>query len=292
MTTERFAPSPTGLLHLGHAYSAALGWLSARQNLGKFLLRMEDLDKGRCRPEFYDAIREDMIWLGLTWDREVLCQRERLQAYNVAIEKLQSLGVIYECACTRKDIQAAISAPQEGSGLDGLIYPGTCKALPTLSAPPHALRLDMQKAIALLINKFNASELSFQAVQESGAISTVHVSPASLQRNVGDVVLMRKDGAPAYHLTVVVDDAFQKITHVTRGSDLEAATPLHRLLQALLELPTPLYRHHRLIRDDRGKRLAKRDDARSIRTLRQNGAMASDVYQQLGLIDQVAEFLP
>lgn len=292
MITERFAPSPTGLLHLGHAYSAAIGWISARKNAGQFLLRMEDLDTGRCRAEFYDAIRQDLAWLGLHWDGEVLCQSTRMDAYRTAIQTLEHLGVVYPCICTRKDLQAAISAPQEGAGVDGPIYPGTCRDTPPEATSPQALRLNIRKAIEILGGEKQVSQMTFTALSSSGVSQTIALTPSALIETTGDVVLMRKDGAPAYHLAVVVDDAFQNVTHVTRGLDLETATPLHRLLQALLDLPTPVYRHHDLIRDDQGKRLAKRDDARSLRTLRENGLAARDIFSQLGLTDQVAEYLP
>ncbi len=289
---ERFAPSPTGLLHLGHAYSAALGWLSAKRRNGQFLLRIEDLDTSRCRAEFYDAIEEDLIWLGLRWDGKILRQTERLAAYEQAINTLTRLGVIYPCICTRKDLRNVMSAPQEGEFDDpiGLLYPGTCRDRELDPDKDVALRLNMNLAVNLLGGAKSVEALTFGAMDGSDTEIQQSISVSDLIHRIGDVVLKRKDGAYAYHLAVVVDDAFQGITHVTRGEDLLRVTAIHRVLQALLELPTPVYYHHPLIRDETGKRLAKRDDARSLRAYRQAGMTPSDAYAKLGLNDQVAEF--
>lgn len=289
MMKQRFAPSPTGFLHLGHAYSAALGWMSAREQRGQFVLRIEDLDIGRCRPVFYDAIDEDLGWLGIGWDDDVLCQTSRMTVYDDALVKLQELGILYRCTCTRKDIQAAISAPQEGAGLDGPVYPGTCRDQERDTNAQHALRLNLHRAIEHLGGFDAVASLRFNALLTNGRPVQKQVSPTTLLETAGDVVLRRKDGAPAYHLAVVVDDAFQQITHVTRGADLEATTPLHRLLQELLGLPAPIYHHHDLIRDSHGKRLAKRDDALSLRALRANGVTPAEIFEQLGLTARVSE---
>lgn len=290
MRIERFAPSPTGLLHLGHAYSATLGWLGARLQGGQFLLRMEDLDRARCRPAFYEAIETDLSWLGLHWDGEVLCQSDRMPAYEAALDALDALGVLFPCVCTRKDLREAIRAPQEGDGMvDGPVYPGTCRDKHLDRDIAHALRLNMRAAIEHLGGAAAVATLSYATIDLDDSTSHVFLSPEDLITRVGDVVLRRKDGVPAYHLAVVVDDAHQGITHVTRGADLAEATAIHRLLQALLGLPTPTYHHHPLVRDEQGKRLAKRDDARAIRTLRDAGAQPSDIFTTLGISDLVAE---
>lgn len=292
MITERFAPSPTGLLHLGHAYSAALGWISARRSSGQFLLRIEDLDTSRCRAEFYGAIEEDLHWLGIHWDGSVLKQSDRLEAYSKAVDTLSNLGVVYHCTCSRKDLRNSVSAPQEGDVFNEpvLIYPGTCRDRQVNSGVPVALRLNIAAAIQKLGGAEYVSGLSFDSKDETGRVTQHSISASHLHDRIGDIVLKRKDGAYAYHLAVVVDDAFQNVTHVTRGEDLLEVTAIQRLLQGLLHLPTPSYHHHRLVRDDTGKRLAKRDDARSLQVLREQGLAPSDVFARLGLSDQIAEF--
>lgn len=289
MRVERFAPSPTGLLHLGHAYSAALAWRAATRSNGRFLLRMEDLDRGRCRTEFYAAIEEDLMWLGLDWSGPVLVQSERMTAYEDALARLDRMGVLFRCDCTRKDLQGAVSAPQERGEIESgeAVYPGFCreKSLPENS--PHALRLNMRRAVERCGDALGT--LSFCSRDASGALQAYALDPDFLIQRIGDVVLRRKDGAPAYHLAVVVDDAYQEVTHVTRGEDLLEVTHLHRLLQFVLDLPVPTYFHHDLIRDEHGKRLAKRDNARSIRSLREQGHSQADVYQMIGLTDPVAQ---
>lgn len=289
MRIERFAPSPTGLLHLGHAYSAILGWYSARRLSGRFLLRMEDLDQGRCRDEYYQAIEEDLGWLKIYWDGPVLRQSKRHSAYQSALEKLSHLGLVYPCTCTRKDLQRASSAPQEGDP-EAAVYPGFCKGQTVEQGTPSAMRLDMEKAVEHLGGAEAISELSFDTTGLRDVIGRETLLAADLLTNAGDIVLMRKDGAAAYHLAVVVDDAYQGITHITRGEDLRESTPVHRLLQALLDLPTPVYHHHALIRDETGRRLAKRDDARALRTLREQGFTPNDLFETLGVSDLVAEF--
>jgi glutamyl-Q tRNA(Asp) synthetase len=262
--TDRFAPSPTGELHLGHAFSALVGWREARAAGGRFLLRIEDLDQGRSRPAFVEAIYRDLAWLGIEWERPVLFQSARLPAYRAAIEHLTGLGLTYACTCTRRDIAEAVAAPQEGA------------------RPP---RLDMRRAIAALGGPGGVAALHFRELDAGpgGETGDIHLDPEALATGAGDVVLARRDGAPAYHLAVVIDDAWQGITHVTRGRDLFPATPIHRLLQGLLGLATPLYRHHRLIRDARSKRLAKRDRAHSLAQFRADGRQLTDVLHRLGL---------
>ncbi len=268
----RFAPSPTGPLHIGHAFSALVAW--ERAQAGCFLLRIEDIDRTRCRPEFETAIFKDLRWLGLAWPEPVMRQSERTGAYAAALDQLAGLGVLYPCGCRRADIRAALSAPQEGAaviGPDGLVYPGTCRGRSMESVGPQdALRLDMGRALAL------AGMAEFM---ETGADFTgVHrLDPDWMQAQVGDVVLARRNLGTSYHLSVVVDDAAQGITEVVRGADLFAATFIHVLLQRLLDLPGPRYHHHRLIRDDTGKRLAKRDDARAIALYRAEGASPADI---------------
>lgn len=266
----RFAPSPSGPLHLGHAFAA----LTAAGRGNRFLLRIEDIDRARCKPEWESAIFDDLRWLGLEWESPVMRQSERGAAYEAAIAQLYHMGLTYHCTCTRGDIRAALSAPQEGAvlGPDGPVYPGTCRGK---GHGAGALRLDMAAAMALL------GAVSFT---DSGTLPGLHVFEADqMRREVGDIVLARKDIGVAYHLAVVVDDAAQGITEVTRGEDLFEATAIHVVLQRLLGLPTPAYHHHRLIRDDQGKRLAKRDDARALSKYRAEGATADDIRRLVGL---------
>ncbi len=272
----RFAPSPTGLLHLGHAFSALTAWEMARAAEGQFLLRIEDIDRARCKAGFEAAIYEDLAWLGLRWPEPVMRQSCRQAAYDAALEQLAGMGLTYPCSCTRADIRAAMSAPQEGAGPDGPIYPGTCRGRAMESrAPGDAIRLDMGRAAAL------AGPLSCTETGKSPG--HLHFAPDWMGTHIGDIVLARKDIATSYHLSVVVDDAAQGITHVVRGADLASATPIHLLLQKLLALPTPVYHHHRLIRDDTGKRLAKRDDSRAIAAYRAEGATPADIRRMVGL---------
>jgi len=265
----RFAPSPTGPLHLGHAYAALIA--AARGD--SFLLRIEDIDTARCKPEWETAIYDDLQWLGLRFETPVMRQSTRLPAYQAALAQLTAMGLTYHCTCTRGDIRAALSAPQEGvSGPDGPIYPGTCRHL---HRGDGAVRLNMAEAMRV------AGPLRFT---ETGLRPGDHMfDSAQMVEQVGDIVLARRDIGTSYHLAVVVDDAAQGITEVTRGEDLSDATPIHVLLQRLLRLPTPAYHHHRLIRDDQGKRLAKRDDARALSKYRAEGAIPADIRRMVGL---------
>ncbi len=284
----RFAPSPTGPLHLGHAYSALLAHDLARQAGGTFLLRFEDLDRSRARETWEQAMIEDLHWLGLRWPAPVLRQSERLPQYRKALESLAARGLLYPCSCRRRDIAAAASAPQEGDepsaprhGPDGIVYPGTCRGRPMSSRKEgDALRLDMRAAVEAL-----AVQGPLPAFRETGPLhGGLHALEAGRLRSlVGDVVLARPGWGASYHLAVVIDDAHQRISHVVRGADLFEATQIHVLLQALLGLPHPVYHHHRLIRDEQGKRLAKRDDARAIARYRAEGASPEDIRRMVDL---------
>ncbi|AXC51220.1 tRNA glutamyl-Q(34) synthetase GluQRS [Paracoccus suum] len=272
----RFAPSPSGPLHLGHALAALTAASLARD--GSFLVRIEDLDRSRCRPEYEAAIFADLAWLGLDWPRPVMRQSERGATYAEALDRLARRGLIYPCRCSRGDIRAALSAPQEGSplsGPDGLIYPGTCRGRPLSKAGSNdALRLDAARALAL------TGPLNFNECCHEPGIK--HMNEADFLRFIGDPVLARPSLGAAYHLAVVVDDAAQDITIVSRGSDLFDATWIHVLIQRLLDLPTPAYWHHPLVRDAEGRRLAKRDDARSLEELRRAGWTPAQVAQAAG----------
>ncbi|GHA42200.1 tRNA glutamyl-Q synthetase [Amylibacter ulvae] len=270
---ERFAPSPTGLLHLGHAFSALTAYDAAWRAGGEFVLRIEDIDQPRCKPEFESAIYDDLAWLGITWETPVMRQSERTNAYQNAIQTLWDRGLLYACDCTRKDIAIA-SAPQEDGepliGPDGIVYPGTCRNKHRHETSKNvALRLNMARAIETL----NKTQFTFNELEHStnNEIKAIQFDANELLTKIGDIVLARKDIATSYHLAVVLDDHAQNITHVTRGNDLFEATKIHILLQELLGLNTPTYRHHRLIRDENGKRLAKRYDAMAIQTYRKNG---------------------
>ena len=283
--STRFAPSPTGALHLGHAFAALLAHAAARQSGGRFLVRMEDLDQGRCEVRCETAILEDLAWLGLHWDGPVRRQSECIDHYRLALETLTAQGLIYPCFCTRgniaREIEAMTAAPQ---GPDGPIYPGTCRQL-TLSernarlaaGEAHALRLDIVHAV----ERLHGTELCFEETGRgpAGESGLIVAQPALL----GDLVLGRKDLGVSYHLAVVVDDADQAVSLVTRGDDLFSAAHVQRLLQALLGLPAPRYRHHALIRNAEGRRLAKRDHAQTLATLRGKGVTPKEIRQQLGL---------
>ncbi len=261
-TVTRFAPSPTGRLHIGHAYSALFA-AEACGPEGRFLLRIEDIDRGRCRPEFEDGIFEDLSWLGLAWETPVWRQSDHMAEYAAALDRLEGDGLLFPCFCTRKDLQRqATKSASAPHGPDGALYPGTCRNLPPAEAEDrkaagdaYALRLDMTEAAV------RAGPLQFHD-RGRGEIA---VDPAGC----GDVVLARKDVATSYHLAVTLDDAAQGVTLVTRGEDLLHATHVHRVLQALLDLPAPDYHHHGLLHTPSGKRFAKRDKAETIQALRE-----------------------
>lgn len=276
----RFAPSPTGPLHLGHAYSAMLAHDMAKAAGGVFHLRIDDIDQSRARPEWEAQIVDDLHWLGLSWPAPVWRQSERTSRYRAALERLWDRGLLYPCTCTRRDIQQAASAPQEGApllGPDGIVYPGTCRSARRTGAMPEdcALRLDMRMAMQAIGSVKFVESLFHPGAQ--------FVSATNMIGNVGDVVVSRRDMAASYHLSIVVDDADQGITDVVRGEDLFDATQIHVVLQNLLDLSTPTYHHHRLIRDEAGKRLAKRDDARAIGTYREDGKTPGDIRAMVGL---------
>jgi glutamyl-Q tRNA(Asp) synthetase len=269
----RFAPSPTGYLHLGHAFSALFAWRRAREAGGRFLLRLEDIDAGRCRPEFADAILEDLAWLGLDWDGHVRVQSLHLGEYHAALVGLLARGLLYPCFCTRADIQREMeqsaAAPHTPDGTP--LYPGTCRSLSqderearVAAGERHALRLDMRHALAGM-----TQALTFEEESE-GAL-------ACRPEQFGDVVLARKDAPASYHLCVTHDDAAQGVTLVTRGVDLKPATHVQRLLQALMGWPVPAYAHHPLLTDADGRRLAKRDRAATVRELRAQDRSPAEV---------------
>jgi glutamyl-Q tRNA(Asp) synthetase len=274
MVITRFAPSPTGYLHLGHAFSAFNAWKRARSAGGQFLLRLEDIDPGRCRPHFATAILDDLTWLGLVWDGPVRTQSEHLADYQAALDALRERHLIYPCFCTRADIareiSASASAPHAPDGAP--LYPGTCRRLSPAErttkiavGKPFALRLDMAAVLQ--------PDLSYQ--EEGGGRIACH------PEQFGDVVLARKDAPASYHLCVTHDDALQGVTLVTRGEDLQPATSLHRLLQTLMEWEAPAYAHHHLLTNPAGRRLAKRDKAMTLRSLRAEGVSARAIIQRV-----------
>jgi glutamyl-Q tRNA(Asp) synthetase len=278
VTVTRFAPSPTGLLHLGHAYSAMLAHDAARKVGGRFLLRIEDIDAGRCREEFVAAIEADLAWLGLEWERPVRRQSEHMADYRAALDRLEAMGLLYPCFLSRKELDAALSAPhfQAMQGPEGPVVVDADRLLPEAerrarlaAGEPYALRLRMAAALE------RAGPLTW--ADENHGVQAA--DPAAF----GDVVLARKDTPTSYHLSVTVDDALQGVTLVVRGEDLFQATHVHRLLQALLGLPTPRYRHHRLLTDPEGRRYAKRDKALTLRALREAGRTPAEVRAMVGL---------
>jgi glutamyl-Q tRNA(Asp) synthetase len=281
MTVTRFAPSPTGHLHLGHAFAAA----QAASAGTRFLLRIEDLDQGRAREEFVTAIFEDLHWLGLKWEEPVLRQSRRMEAYSAALSWLQKEELLYPCFCSRGDIEEEIARaaqaphsdvwPVPPAGPDGLLYPGTCRHMDykdvvgrIASGAVYSLRLDVAKA---------AKRAGPLTLREHGVAVTV--DPLSF----GDLILARKDVPASYHLAVVVDDAFQGVDLVTRGEDLLPAAHVQRLLQKLLGLPEPAYAHHRLIRDAQGRKFSKRDQAGTLRALRESGDAPASILKRIGL---------
>lgn len=272
----RFAPSPTGLLHRGHALSALINWRLAERLGGTALLRIEDIDAGRCRPAYADALCADLQWLGLDWPRPVLRQSTRMNSYADALNRLRAAGLLYPCFCSRADIAAAWAGHSDPvrRGPDGVLYPGTCRSLdPEVAArrlgnkAQAAWRLDMVRATAL------AGALSWQDLAAGPQVARPDL--------FGDVVLARRDTPTSYHLAVTIDDAAQQVSHVVRGADLFAATHVHRLLQALLDLPAPLYAHHALLQDEMGRKLAKRRNSQSLQADRAAGLTADQLRDAL-----------
>jgi len=258
MIVTRFAPSPSGRLHLGHAYSAVLGHARARESGGNFRLRIEDLDQTRCKPEFVEGIYEDLRWLGLDWDGPVLLQSQRTAAYQAALDDLKGRGLAYACFCTRADIAQSLTAPHGDAAAS---YPGTCRGPPGDPArrakAPHSWRLDSARALEVSgLPCWSAANGRSFAAQAS---------------DIGDAILARKDAPASYHLSCVVDDAESKVTMVVRGADLRPSTPIQRLLQELLGLPEPTYLHHALVVNEDGRRLAKRDLAPTLEAMRESG---------------------
>ena len=268
MTITRFAPSPSGRLHLGHAFSAALGHALAREDGGKFRLRIEDLDQTRCKPEFVDGVYDDLRWLGLEWDDPVLVQSQRTSAYATALEQLRSRGLVFACFCTRADIAQSLTAPHGDAATS---YPGTCRDLPDdaerRATTPHSWRLNSAKALKL------AGLPGW--TEADGRRLTAKAS------DIGDAILARKDAPASYHLSCVVDDAESGVTMVVRGADLRASTPVQRLLQQLLGLPEPTYLHHPLVTHEDGRRLAKRDLAPTLAAMRDSGVDGPALARQL-----------
>ncbi len=267
----RFAPSPTGYLHLGHAYSALTAYYAAKAAGGKFILRLEDIDTTRCHAEFADAILEDLAWLGLNWETPVWFQSQRMESYRAAIEVLRERNLIYRCFCTRAQIAAS---SQEQQGPDGPIYSGTCKKEMGINYDDNrafAWRLDSAKAFAFF------SGLTWQTNNEA---------PLPVVCSAfGDVVLARKEMATSYHLSVVLDDAAQNITHIYRGADLLTSTPIHRLLQAVFNISPPIYNHHKLLIGADGRKYSKRDKSLTLRALRTSGKTARQIIAHVGLAD-------
>ncbi len=274
----RFAPSPSGRLHKGHAYSALLAYRAALKNNGRFILRIEDIDTTRCKTEFMEGIYQDLRWLGLTWEEPVRKQSEHFSDYSEALDKLKALGVVYPCFCTRKDIQAEIAAAERAPhGPDGPLYPGICKKLALAEQTrlradnqPHAWRLDLSAALKILSHPISWYD------QVCGLV------PATPEI-LGDIVLARKDTPTSYHLSVVVDDGLQNITHITRGKDLFHATHIHVVLQKLLGLPTPSYHHHALLTDNEGVRFAKRNKSVTLQDIQGQGIDTATLIRSLGL---------
>jgi glutamyl-Q tRNA(Asp) synthetase len=281
----RFAPSPNGELHLGHALSALVGYEQAKAAGGRFLLRIEDIDTSRTRPEFVAGILEDLRWLGVAWEEPVLFQSTRMPAYRDAARRLEGLGVLYRCFATRSEIEAAaVGAERDPDGAP--LYPGLWRRRPerdladaVAAGRPYALRIDIAKACRVAASILRGRPLTFFEAGADGALQQVEARP----QRWGDTVIVRKDLATSYHLAVVIDDAWQGITHVTRGRDLHAATDLHRLLQVLLRLPEPVYHHHRLIVDAAGRKLAKSARDTSLRSLRERGAGVDKIRHLIGL---------
>jgi glutamyl-Q tRNA(Asp) synthetase len=268
MFVTRFAPSPSGLLHLGHAFSAVIGHSQSSRSHGKFRLRIEDLDQTRCRPEFVHGIYEDLRWLDLDWNEPVLVQSQRTDKYEAALEQLKERSLVFACFCTRSDIALSLTAPH---GDAATLYPGTCREISDdparRAALPHSWRLNSTKAVEL------AGLPSW--TETDGRKFTAKAN------DIGDAILARKDAPASYHLSCVVDDAASGVTMVVRGGDLRSSTPVQRLLQKLLGLPEPTYLHHPLITHDDGRRLAKRDRAPTLQAMRAAGVDGKELAQRL-----------
>jgi len=280
----RFAPSPNGALHLGHALSALVNHERACRCAGRFLLRIEDIDTGRSRPQFVAGIFADLTWLGIGWEEPVVFQSQRLSAYRAAAARLEAMGLLYPCFATRADIEAVADGTLDPDGAP--LYPRLFKgrdpgevARRRAAGEPFAMRIDMGRAITAAATKLDGAPLTFTELAEDGAPRTIEARP----ERWGDAVIVRKDTPASYHLAVVVDDAWQGVTHVVRGRDLYAATDLHCLLQMLLGLPAPAYQHHRLITDEAGRKLAKSARDTSLRSLRERGCTPTDIRRMVGL---------
>jgi glutamyl-Q tRNA(Asp) synthetase len=281
----RFAPSPNGQLHLGHALSALTGFDMARRLGGRFLVRIEDIDTARCTEAHIAGQLEDLAWLGITWEEPVLRQSQHFDVYGQAAARLEALGLLYPCFATRQDI-AAGKRPNAVDPDGAPIYPGLHKDMPAAEVAerkqrgePFALRLDMQRALQAAHDRLAGKPLAFTELASDGVPTEIRARP----ERWGDTIIIRKDTPSSYHLAVVVDDARQGITHVTRGMDLYAATDLHRLLQVLLDLPAPMYHHHRLITDVEGRKLAKSARDTSLASLRQGGTTPAEIRRLIGL---------
>ena len=276
----RFAPSPTGYLHLGHAFSAITAWNISQKTDKKFILRIEDIDVQRCKVEYEKQIFDDLKWLGLTWVKPVIRQKNRINFYQKAIDILNKKKLIYPCSCTRKDINEALSAPQGNK--TSKPYPGLCRnrSMSDLKNEDN-IRINIDKSINYL-KSIKLKSLSFVDNYYQKNLFNISFASKHLQE---DIIVARKDIGTSYHLSVVVDDAFQNITHVVRGADLFNSTPIQRLLQELLELPQPLYHHHRLILDEDGKRLAKREASTALSILRESGVKPIELKRSLDLIN-------
>lgn len=273
MHIERFAPSPTGKLHLGHAFSAILVARSAQKNKGHFILRIEDLDFNRCLRRYEESILYDLEWLGISWKKHPIRQSERFHLYNDAINKLWEMGVLYKCECTREQIVKAQKKFSE------FVYPGICKKKNILH-DNYSLRLDTTKALEMV----NDSTLSFFGKKEIDQKFELNsIQPEAMIRKYGDVVISRRDIRTSYHIAVVVDDHLQKITQITRGFDLYESTFCHVLLQKLLRFRTPNYFHHKILYDKDGKKLAKRTQSTTLEHLREKGLSKNDIYNLIGL---------
>ena len=289
----RFAPSPNGELHLGHVLSAWVGHEMARRTGGRFLLRIEDIDQQRSRAHYETQIRDDLQWLGLEWEEPVWRQSDRFAVYAQAARQLRDQVLLYPCWATRRELDEAAAAKNSGTDPDGVpLYPGLDKGLSPqdlarrlASGEPYALRLDMERARAEVARRLAGADLTF--VELDAALGQ-HVTLAAPER-WGDAVIVRKDTPASYHLAVVIDDAAQGVTHVTRGQDLYAATDLHRMLQVLLDLPAPLYHHHPLLLDGEGRKLAKSNRSTSVRALRESGHSALDVLRLAGAGDRALQ---